>query len=103
MAGAGTTDIGDDQKVGLRSSVTMTKRRPDGLPKAIKIARGPHYCAKCGGLIKKGDKMTVRSPDSFGLTCLKCDGRYPEWVKAEGQDNPIGDDGSVLSGGARHR
>jgi hypothetical protein len=81
----------------------MTKRRPDGLPKTIKIARQVHYCAKCGTLIKKGDKMTVRRPDSFGLVCLKCDGRYPEWVKAEGQDNPIGDDSLALSGGARHR
>lgn len=81
----------------------MTKRRPDGLPKTIKIARQVHYCAKCGTLIKKGDKMTVRRPDSFGLACLKCDGRYPEWVKAEGQDNPIGDDSLALSGGARHR
>ena len=58
-------------------------RRPAGLPKAVKIARHDHNCGKCGGLIKKGDKMTMRmyklqNQYSCLPTCLKCDGRYPE-------------------------
>lgn len=50
------------------------------LPKAVKIARENHYCWKCGRLIKKGDKFTMRM-DREARTykcypiCLKCDGR----------------------------
>jgi len=48
------------------------------LPKAIKIAQRDHQCWKCGGLIKKGDKFTMRMDKDSGFfypTCLKCDGR----------------------------
>ena len=50
------------------------------LPKAIKIARADHQCWKCGGLIKKGDRFTMRMNREAWTyrcypTCLKCDGR----------------------------
>jgi len=54
--------------------------RLERLPKPIKIARLCHYCASCGALIKKGDKMTMRMyGGSFPRPiCVKCDGRFPE-------------------------
>jgi len=55
-------------------------KRYEQLPKAIKIAREDHRCWKCGGLIKKGDKFTMRMNTEARTykcypTCLKCDGR----------------------------
>ena len=49
--------------------------------------------------------MTMRvGNDSFvpWPTCLECDGRYPEQVKAEGQDS-LAEDGSALWSRPRHR
>ena len=64
----------------------MTKRRPGRLP--IKSAREPHYCAECGALIKKGDKMTMRMGGGYGyrVLCLKCS----RVGQGEGQDNRMG-------------
>jgi RNase P subunit RPR2 len=50
------------------------------LPKAVKIAKEEHHCWKCGRLIKKGDRFTMRIDRDGGSfnthpTCLKCDGR----------------------------
>jgi len=61
-------------------------KHPEGLPKAVKIARHDHSCGKCGGVIKKGDKMTMRMYKCGNQyrclpTCLKCDGRYPEFIE----------------------
>lgn len=59
------------------------------LPKTIKIAREEHRCRKCGGLIKKGDKFTMRMDWESGSlvfypTCLKCAGKG--YDKEHGQD-----------------
>ena len=52
----------------------------NSLPKAVKIAREAHNCWKCGRLIKKGEKFTMRIDRDSGSfktrpSCLKCDGR----------------------------
>ena len=56
----------------------MTSLLPlEGLPVVIRIAQQDHHCFKCGALIKKGDKMTMRMYKGGGSsvispTCLKC-------------------------------